>query len=343
MSEQSPLRKIIGHSTQIEYLDRLIDNDLVPHALLFSGPKGVGKRSVARSFAAKLLTGSEDNASREHSLKLIAAGNHPDLIFVNPDPEKQEIYVDDVRELCSKLMLKPYCSPYIIAIIDQAELMNLSACNALLKTLEEPPSASKIILTTSAAHRVPETIVSRCQPFFFGELEFEDLRELIADISLRLELSNHSQSTLLSMVQGAASSGTLNALNLKQLVDNRTLEFREPKRSKQHLEEISTRYTDLLKLFNNLISLEENAPSANYPVSLASEIAKDPTSSLVWRALHHTLRSKLLRVDKTNQSAWADLIEAAERTEKLIIDRNLNPQLQLTSFFLDVYRTAASS
>lgn len=349
MKDNYLLRQIVGHDVQLNYLAQLIKNDTLPHAMLFSGPSGVGKRKIARAFGASLLTLNQDEETTNYNLRLVSSGNHPDLLFVSPHPEKHEIYVDDIRELCLKLALKPYSSPYIIAIIDNAELMNISACNALLKTLEEPAPCSKLILVSSTAHKIPETIISRCQTFFFGELPTNDLESLVTDVSSDLELSSQTKESLVSILNNSvgrdiSSSGSLEALELDQFVDSRTFKFTDKKKAKKHLEAISQRYKDYVSSFTHLMNLDlDNAPSAHYPVALAAEVAKEPESSLQWRALHKALRARMMNAKHGHLHKWAELIELAEQTEKLIRTRNLNPHLQLTTLFVDIYRTAAAS
>lgn len=298
---------VFGHNIQKQYLLNLLNKNLVPHAMLFSGPSGVGKRTLARAFAASLLLQNKNQEASKHSDRLVASGNHPDLIFVNAKQEKREIYVDDVRGLCSKLALKPYSSEYIIAIIDQADLMNIAACNALLKTLEEPSQHCKIILISSSSHKLPETILSRCQPFFFGELDKSDLEMLIGLITKELSLSEDTRNALLSIiindtcsghVELTSNSGSLETLQLDEYVDTRTLKMIEYKKAKRHLEELSDTYKRYVKLFTSLTDLEsDNAPSASYPIHLASELSKETDNHVQWRTLYMIIRRKLIQAN----------------------------------------------
>ena len=93
---------------------------------------------------------------------------------------------------------------------------------------------------------------------------------------------------------------------------------------------------------DKVITVAAQAPPMTEVIKKAAEVAKESDSPLQWRALHQALRARLRAAKHSQQPSWAEMIEASERTEKLIIDRNLNPQLQLTALFVDIYRIAAS-
>jgi len=141
------------------------DVNKLPHAILFSGQTGVGKKRLAERFAIFLLCESpvENEACGIcKSCKLIAAGNHPDYIFITPEEKKKIISVDQTREVSRQLQLKSHIAGKKVAIIYPAESMNVNAANSLLKILEEPPLDNIIILVTSKISHLPMTIKSRC-------------------------------------------------------------------------------------------------------------------------------------------------------------------------------------
>ena len=142
-----------------------IDSDRIPHAVLMQGPAGLGKSSLAALFARRLLClgSGERPCGHCHACHLFEAGNHPDYQLVGPEESGKAIKVDTIRKLINDLCLKPQYGGYRAFVIDQAEQMNPSSANALLKTLEEPAERTVIVLTTHRPSRLPSTILSRCQ------------------------------------------------------------------------------------------------------------------------------------------------------------------------------------
>ena len=142
----------------------------VAQGYLLSGQKGSGLIAFAEQMAQGLLCHQGGTASAEPchqcaSCHLFATAQHPDFFRLAPLAEKKEISIAQVRELSERLFETAHQGGYKVAVIEAAERLNLSAFNALLKTLEEPPEKTVLILTTHAAHRLPATILSRCQQF----------------------------------------------------------------------------------------------------------------------------------------------------------------------------------
>jgi DNA polymerase-3 subunit delta' len=138
------------------------------HALLLQGPEGLGKQAFAAWLACAVLcdksAGSTLRCCGEcASCKLFAAGSHPDLLWVVPEEEKQQISIDQVRAATERLTKTSYRQGYKVAIIDPAHLMTPSAANSVLKTLEEPSPRSLLLLVTSQPSMLLPTVRSRCQ------------------------------------------------------------------------------------------------------------------------------------------------------------------------------------
>ena len=139
----------------------------LPHALMLSGTEGIGKHEFARSLAAGIICSSptpDGMACGEcKHCSLLQAQTFPDYVQLAPEDDNKAISVDDIRELIAKLHLTRHFDAYKVALIECAEKMNTNAANALLKTLEEPPEKTIIILVSSQPLSLPATIRSRCQ------------------------------------------------------------------------------------------------------------------------------------------------------------------------------------
>ena len=150
-----------------------LDAGRLGHGLLLCGPAGMGKRAVALRLAAHVLNHGADPAARQRNAQLIAAGTHPDLQFTSFIPNRTgdtlrtEIVIDQVREISQKLALTPHYGVAKVVIVDPADAINRSACNALLKTLEEPSPGRYLWLLSADPARLPQTIRSRCQRLEF--------------------------------------------------------------------------------------------------------------------------------------------------------------------------------
>jgi DNA polymerase-3 subunit delta' len=146
----------------------------MPHALLLSGPAGLGKRAFAARLAAYLLCESrgDDACGRCRGCLLVKAGSHPDRASVALETRddgklRTEIVVEQIRVLSSRLSMTAQFGGFQVATIDPADLMNTAAANALLKTLEEPGAGTVMILVSDQPSRLPATIRSRCQRLDF--------------------------------------------------------------------------------------------------------------------------------------------------------------------------------
>src|ERR1051325_10561135 len=166
------LSEIIGHQKQIETLRSALMNGRLHHAYLFAGPEGVGKRKIAFSFA-KVIHCSEtpgDFCNGCANCARIDAGNHPDVRFLEPLAGKKEISIQQIRDIEKELNFRSFSGGRKVAIIDPATLMNLSSQNALLKTLEEPPQDSLMILIAANGGGLLPTLRSRCLRLSFAPL-----------------------------------------------------------------------------------------------------------------------------------------------------------------------------
>ncbi len=193
--------KIKGQLEPIEILKSAIENRRLAASYLFSGPEGVGKNLVAREFAKAVnCLGQQGLAPCDEcaSCRKVEAGNHPDVHFIpadlkmeGGDDEGDAIKIEHIRQLQGSIVMRPYEGNYKVFIIDNAHLLTPDASNAFLKTLEEPPANSLIILVTSRPQMLLSTIVSRCQRVRFSSLPKEDLARMLRDEYGLDELLSH--------------------------------------------------------------------------------------------------------------------------------------------------------
>ena len=177
----TPIR---GHDTILRAFTLAAQKHRIGHAYLFVGPPGVGKQLFARELAKTLLceTPTPDFAACDHcsSCSLVNADTHPDLFMVCRPEESNDFPIEVIRDLGANLALKPARGGRKVAILDDADDLNDASANCFLKTLEEPPPGSVLILIggTSPDHQLP-TIVSRCQVIRFAPLPTAILREIL--------------------------------------------------------------------------------------------------------------------------------------------------------------------
>lgn len=155
-------KEILGQDHIVSVLEGSIKQGNIAHAYLFSGSRGTGKTSLARIMAATVGVSVND------LYEIDAASNRG---------------IDDIRELREAVNTLPFESPYKVYIIDEAHMLTKDAFNALLKTLEEPPSHVIFILATTEAHKLPETIISRCQTYTFRRPTQNISKDMIVSIA----------------------------------------------------------------------------------------------------------------------------------------------------------------
>lgn len=176
--------KIIGHEDIKRYFNKAIKSEKVSHSYIFEGPEGVGKKSIAQAVAKSLLCQGEDKpCGKCKACLLLEAGNHPDLIYVEKDNKTTKI--DTVREKLVKNMdVKPYQGPYKIIVVTEADTLTIEGQNAMLKTIEEPPSYGIVILITQNLAKLLPTIKSRCIHLRFSPLPYQDILEYLTPYQL---------------------------------------------------------------------------------------------------------------------------------------------------------------
>jgi DNA polymerase III subunit gamma/tau len=187
-------KEVVGQEHVVTTLRNALKLDRVSHAYLFTGPRGVGKTSVARILAKAVNCLDESISAYDKpcgkciNCKAIEQGHFIDLIEIDAASNRS---VEDIRELREKINFSPSVGKKKVYIIDEVHMLTREAFNALLKTLEEPPSHSIFIFATTEIHKVPETIISRCQKFDFrfGDKEMikENLKAIAASEKVEVE------------------------------------------------------------------------------------------------------------------------------------------------------------
>lgn len=176
------LSAVVGHPRAIARLAAAAESGRVPHAVLLLGPAGVGKRTLADAFAARLLCDAPvraDACGTCAQCTRVAAGTHPDLQIVTRESERRDIRIEQVRELTRWLGLQPLMTDRKVAIVDEAQCLNENGQNALLKTLEEPPASSVLVLLATSAALMLPTVRSRCQVLRLDPLAADDVVQIL--------------------------------------------------------------------------------------------------------------------------------------------------------------------
>jgi DNA polymerase-3 subunit delta' len=209
------LREIVGQEKAISMLQGILRRRRLAGAYLFCGEPGIGKRTIALNFAKavnctsagrKLPEGIMPDADQLSSAVAVDACDtcasclkvnaaiHPDVLTITP--EERQIRIEEIRAIEEALSFRPFEGKKKVVIVDDADTMNQSAANALLKTLEEPPEDSLIILIASRPDRLPSTIRSRCSRIMFQTLPLASCRTILKDKTPANELEQVVRLTL---------------------------------------------------------------------------------------------------------------------------------------------------
>lgn len=291
---------IVGHIKQLQALTNLIIEGRLPSSLLFSGAHGIGKKLVALTLARHILCQNPNNSSdrgcgRCKSCTLLQADTHPDLsIFECRGPDSS---VDDLREALERLHKRPFMGSNRVTIINDADMISVVGANILLKTLEEPRPNAYFILIAETPSKLPATVLSRCQRWFFDRLSDLELTTI-----LKSRGASEQELALIPYAEGSVA--TLDAVKSS--------------------DGIRAEIEDGLQAAWN--------GSDVHIISLAQSWGADKNHLHDRLALIKTLlREKLITHASHLESAsvWAHALQTTLDAEHLILERNINPTLVL--------------
>ena len=219
---------VIAHSAALTALQRAIEREAPAHAYVFTGPEGVGKATAALEFAAALNCESvdkpcgvcrpcRDTLERRHpDVEVVAPGGLCDEPDHRDHADSRDVRICQIRRLERVLSLTPYAGGRRIAIIDGADTLRAEAANAFLKTLEEPPDATVIVLLVEREERLPETVLSRCQRVAFRRLDNETIVE-----ALKAREADDGAAQAIAAVAGGRIGWALRVLDDPGVLDER--------------------------------------------------------------------------------------------------------------------------
>jgi DNA polymerase-3 subunit delta' len=286
------LAQFHGNPQIVTALEHMIERGKIPQTLLFSGPEGVGKATLARHFAARLLGYGEakieqDDLSLEANQSLIedrekwtaekrnddplVFATHPDFLTFAPDGPLRQLTIQQMRMLKERATLKPLKGSWRVFLIDSIDRANEQAANSLLKTLEEPPSHLILILTARNAYDLLPTIRSRAVPFYFSRLDQEtvreflngrganqpDLRTTLAEgspgMAVALDLESYARRRTAMLALLKTASGTESFGSWMKHSDS--VAARRTEKLESYLEVLYGLLEDLLRLTNGIVRL----------------------------------------------------------------------------------------
>jgi DNA polymerase-3 subunit delta' len=285
-------------------LAELVADDKCPHALLIHGPAGTGRRHLTMWLAENLLgvdpwrPGSEDGKT---------SAGHPDLVIVEPDEGKNSIGVDQVRSLIDFLRLTSHGKKGRVAIVWPAERMTINAANSLLKTLEEPPQGTVVVLISESTAKLPATVVSRCQRIRVPAPPAEKATAWLAEQTAGAELAG-----LLDFAAGAP----LAALELHEA------DFA----------------TTARQFAADLRNLETRSVG---PVEVAARWHKEPDLALQW--LYWSLARKVRKATEGSRAQSLPVMQASFqqmtkiRELRRLLNGGINAELSIADLLMDWY------
>ncbi len=301
--------KVVGHSAQREALAKLAQRQRLPSALLFVGPAGVGKRLIALEVAKQIFcddpTHPQAGCGKCKSCSIFEAGNNPDLHLLHCSAKEQS-GTDSVRELLSALALKPYFGKARVVLLNDAEDLHLASANILLKSLEEPRPGTHFILISANPRKLPPTVASRCQSWFFPRLTEHEVNQYLVS---RFGAEAVERKSIALLAEG----------------------------SLEQIDTLCEASDDWSTLWNSLDRIAEGDTVRG--AELAAQITKEKDKiGHTLRLLRSITRTKLIQ--SKEKARWALALQNVLYAERLINERNLAPGTVLALVMLSIAEAA---
>lgn len=254
-----------GQKRAVNLLMSHLKNDNLSHSYLFIGKEGTGKEFIAKEFAGYILC---DNAKGDDCDSCIKyeKGIHPDFFYIDG---AGGIKINQIREVIERINLTPSLSKRKVLLITKAENIGIEAANALLKTLEEPPADSVIVITTKSEKRLPETIISRSQLIKLNVISEEDIKE-----ALKSEFSKKDVDEVISIAEGSIGKA-------KKLLSD-----------KKHLKEKKEIITDIEILFKSKSVIEKFNVLNKYDKKKNLKVFFDIYSRVIFNSIYSEILEK---------------------------------------------------
>ena len=317
--------ELTGFQEESKIFDKLIKSQKLPHAILLSGERSIGKSLFAKSIAFKIikknlieLKDPLSHFSIASIQQLLDSGSYPDVYYLSEEQEKSTISVEQIRNLIDSLSLKSYYPFGAIAIIDNAENMTISAANSLLKCLEEPEENKYFILVSSMPHLIPETIRSRTQEFACSPRTKKELSQILDKI-----LINSTKEEITSVLDLLDSSlEPLNLGNLNIALPGSINEIE--KKAKEEAEKL----LPLIKRIREILSLSSSLQRKSQIIQFFKEddkkagLLKQKTSLLL-----KEIRNLLLQNETTDCEDLSEILFNLVRRQSDIGIRHLDSEI----------------
>ena len=207
-------KTVVGQNHVVTTVQNALKHDALVHAYLFAGPRGTGKTSLARIIAKALncLELKKEDCEPCNTCSICESINNGRLVDMIEIDAASNRGIDEIRELREKIVFAPSQAKAKIYIIDEVHMLTKEAFNALLKTLEEPPTHAYFILATTEAHKIPETIISRCQQFNFKRIGVEETVKRLQDIAAQENIEAETEA--LNLIAKISNGGLRDAIGL---------------------------------------------------------------------------------------------------------------------------------
>lgn len=209
---------VMGQEHIIKTLKNAISNNKISHAYIFSGPRGIGKTTIARILAKAINCENPKDGepcNKCAACKMINNNETPDIVEFDAASNNG---VEEIRNVLEKVNFLPSVLKRKVYIIDEAHMLSISAFNALLKTLEEPPVHVMFVLATTEPHKIPATILSRCQRFDFKPLTVKEIKENLSNISEQEKIAIEDEA--LNLIAETADGGMRDAIGVLDQVNS---------------------------------------------------------------------------------------------------------------------------